>query len=81
MLKLFDKKKRWALVSDRKWLKKEIYVSRNSKDGKSVSIRQNVYGAKWMIVDVEELMLALLHVTHTEDELSALVSLTEKKQS
>lgn len=69
MIKLFDKKKRWALVTDRKHKNKELFVSRNTKDGKSISLRQNVLGSKWMIVDTEELMLALLYVTNTDQEL------------
>jgi hypothetical protein len=73
MLKLFDKKKRWALVTDRNHKSKELFISRNTGDGRSISIKQNTLGSKWMIVDMDELMLALLHVTHTADELTEMI--------
>lgn len=69
MLKLFDEKKRWGVVYDRRWGKsKTLAISRNTADGKSVSIRWLGGNTNWGTFDVEEILLAIAHATMSPEK-------------
>lgn len=68
MLKLFDAKKRWGIVYDRNRPSKQLHVSRNTVDGKSVSLRFYYGGGVWGTFDVEEILLAIAHATMSPEK-------------
>ena len=62
MLKLFDKKKRWAVVTGIHGGTGELRISRNTADGKTVALSfPGMNGFRTF--DTDELLLALSHVT------------------
>ena len=68
-LKLSHVKKRMAIITGKNQRSNELLVSRNTKDGKSVSIRLNTYPPKWVVFDTEELLMALAYVTMTDEQI------------
>jgi hypothetical protein len=64
MLKLFHKKKRSAVVLG-KYSGQELWVSRNTADGKTLSVKFN---NRWGIVNTDELLMAVRYVTMPVNE-------------
>lgn len=72
MLKLFSEKKRWAVIKGVGVNKSiELKISRSRQDGSTISVGlpPTFGGTKWLTIDTSELMLAVMHVTHTEEQL------------
>lgn len=68
-IKLSHVKKRMAIITGKNQHKNELLISRNTKDGKSVSILMNTYPTKWVVFDTEELLMALAYVTMTDEQI------------
>lgn len=62
-------KKRMAIVTGKNQKKNEILISRNTKDGKSVSVRLPGYPPKWVVFNVEDILLAIAYVTNTDEQI------------
>lgn len=58
-------KKRMAFVSGKNQPKNVIEISRNTKDGQTVSVK---VGRTWAVFKVEDILLALAYVTHTDEQ-------------
>lgn len=77
MLKLFSGKKRWGIiipVDKRGGLRKnyEIGVHRSRADGSTISLSypsNKPGGRQYLTIPTEELMLAIMHATNTDEQL------------
>lgn len=76
MIKLFNNKKRWALLkpvdrygADRRGV--EFKVSRSRSDGTTIGLHYPGYaGGRWVTFRTEELIGAIAYVTMSEEELN-----------
>jgi hypothetical protein len=62
-------KKRMAIISGKNQKKNEILVSRNTKDGLSVSIKMPDYKSSWAVFNTEDILMALAYVTRTDEQI------------
>jgi len=77
MLKVFSGKKRWAVIKPHRYYAGEkvstsggeIIMSRSRADGSTIGMK---IGFLWYTVETEELMLAVMHCTHTDEQLQEL---------
>lgn len=77
MLKLFSEKKRWGLVfaQDRYGQVRkryEIGVHRSRADGSTISVSYPANkpgGRQYLTLNTEELILAIMHATNTDEQL------------
>lgn len=70
-LSLSHVKKRMAIIKSRN-NRYELLVSRNTKDGKTVSIKVHNFPPKWAVFKTEDIMMGLLYVTNTDEELRSI---------
>lgn len=79
MLKLFNNKKRWALIKPiGAGQSTELKISRSRKDGTTIGLSAVGFGGsgwgakhRWVTINTEDLLMAIMYVTHTEEELEA----------
>jgi len=74
MLKLFNNKKRWVVLKPiGAGQSTEIKISRSRKDGSTIGFSAIGFGGgmkqRWVTIDTQELLMAIMYVTHTEEEL------------
>lgn len=65
-VKLSHAKKRMAIITPKNYKNPELIISRNTKDGQTVSINVN---GRWLIFNVEDILIGLTYVTNTDKEL------------
>ena len=76
-------KKRMAFLTPKRYKNPTISISRNTKDGKTISIGLMTFDGKthYSVYDTEELLAAVSYVTHSKQELEAKLALAEEQES